>query len=107
FQWTKENVLLLGQGLGRTRPAPQDVIYSAGLFDYLQPDHAVQVLNWIHAQLEPKGMAVIGNFDSRCADRALLDHILDWRLLYRSGDEMLDIFRRSAFADSKLEVRWE
>lgn len=107
FQFTKENVLLLGQGMGRTRPAPQDVIYSAGLFDYLQPAHAVQALNWICAQLEPRGLAIIGNFDSRCPDRALLDHILDWRLLYRTEAEMRELFARSAFAGGRIEVRWE
>ncbi|MCA9694951.1 MAG: cyclic nucleotide-binding domain-containing protein [Myxococcales bacterium] len=107
FLWTKENVMHLGQPRGMTRPAPQDVVYSSGLFDYLRDDIAIQILNWTRAALEPEGLAIIGNFADTCPDRALMDYILDWQLIYRTPDEMLDLFRRSAFRDDHLELRKE
>ena len=107
FLWAKENVLRLGRNRGTTRPAPQDVIYSVGLFDYLKDETVVQVLNWVHANLAPGGQAIVGNFDVHCKGRAFLDYVLDWRLLYRTPEQMLELFARSAFGRGRAEVRWE
>ena len=96
---------------GTTRPAPQNVIYSVGLFDYLKDEIVVQVLNWIHATLAPGGQAIVGNFDVNCKGRAFLDYVLDWRLLYRTPEQMQELFARSAFGQGPgripTEVRWE
>lgn len=111
FLWAKENVLRLGRSRGTTRPAPQNVIYSVGLFDYLKDEIVVQVLNWIHATLAPGGQAIVGNFDVNCKGRAFLDYVLDWRLLYRTPEQMQELFARSAFGQGPgrrpTEVRWE
>jgi hypothetical protein len=107
FLWTKESVMHLGQPRGMTHPAPQDVIYSSGLFDYLRDDVAIQVLNWARLALEPEGLCMIGNFTADCPDRALMDHILDWRIIYRSKEEMMSLIRRSNFRDDHIEIRYE
>ena len=106
--WAKENVIHLSKGRGQTRLSMHDFVYSMGLFDYLSDDVAVALLDWVYAHLEPKGQAVIGNFDPSCPDRAFMDHILDWRLYYRTPDELLRLFDRSAFGrGSKFQVVWE
>ena len=107
FLWTKESVMHLGQARGMTHPAPQDVIYSSGLFDYLRDDVAIQVLNWCRMALEPEGLVVIGNFADTCPDRALMDYILDWRIIYRSAEEMHSLLKRSNFRDDHIELRYE
>jgi extracellular factor (EF) 3-hydroxypalmitic acid methyl ester biosynthesis protein len=106
--WAKENVIHLSKGRGQTRLSTHDFIYSMGLFDYLTDDVAVSLLDWVYAHLDPKGVAVIGNFDPSCPDRAFMDHIIDWRLNYRTPDDLLRLLDRSAFArGSKFQVVWE
>jgi class 3 adenylate cyclase/CRP-like cAMP-binding protein len=106
--WAKENVIHLSKGRGQTRLSMHDFIYSMGLFDYLSDEVAVALLDWVYAHLDPKGVAVIGNFDPSCPDRAFMDHILDWRLYYRTPDDLLRLFDRSAFGrGSKFQVVWE
>lgn len=107
FVWSRENILHLARKLGHTHPESQDIVYSSGLFDYLSDEVAARVLDWVYEQLEPGAVAVIGNFDVACPDRAFLDHILDWKLLYRSPDDMTAIIRRSAFGDAPVSVHWE
>jgi SAM-dependent methyltransferase len=107
FQWTKANVTQLCRGRADVRPAPQDVIYSAGLFDYLEDEVVIDLLDWIHDHLEPGGLVIVGNAERGCPDRALWEHLLDWRVRYRSAAELRGLLVRSRFAHSRIEVRRE
>jgi SAM-dependent methyltransferase len=105
--FAQDNVLRLSRGRGKTTLPPQHMIYSVGLIDYLEDEHIVRLLDWIHDQLVPGGTVVLGNFDVANPDKAFMDHILEWRLIHRTPDDLRGLFARSKFGDAPVEVRAE
>jgi hypothetical protein len=83
------------------------MIYSVGLIDYLEEKHIIHLLDWAHDQLLPGGTVVLGNFDVANPDKAFMDHILEWRLIHRTADDLRSIFARSKFGDAPVEVEAE
>jgi hypothetical protein len=83
------------------------MIYSVGLIDYLEDEHIVRLLDWIHDQLVPGGTVVLGNFDVANPDKAFMDHILEWRLIHRTPEDLRGLFARSKFGDAPVDVRAE
>lgn len=65
-----------------------DLVYSAGLYDYLNEKDAMAVTNAMFHSLRPAGRMVVANFTPDLPDIGLLEAIMDWRLIYR-GDEAL------------------
>jgi extracellular factor (EF) 3-hydroxypalmitic acid methyl ester biosynthesis protein len=102
-----DNLIKMAFGTGRTEVAPQHLIYSVGLIDYLEDDLVVALLDWIHLHLVPGGTTVIGNFDPCNPDRAYMTHLLDWPLIYRTAKHLRELFGRSRFADTEVDVRHE
>jgi len=80
-----------------------DLIYSAGLFDYLRAPTAVQLARDFYSRLEAGGQLIIANMVPENPSRWFMEHHLDWPLLYRSREELLDIGRR-ACADAALQI---
>jgi hypothetical protein len=69
-----------------------DLIYSAGLFDYLKDRTARAAGARLVAALAPGGTAVIGNFGTANPSRAMLELILDWPLHHRSASDLRRLF---------------
>jgi len=68
-----------------------DLIYSMGLFDYLQ-DKAARILCCkLAGMLRPNGILVIGNYHVRSSHRYSLQYWGDWPLNYRTNESMLDM----------------
>jgi extracellular factor (EF) 3-hydroxypalmitic acid methyl ester biosynthesis protein len=91
------NLVYLSGGRENLPLKPQALVYSIGLIDYFQDEFVVRLLNWIHGLLEPGGRVILGNFHPRNPDRALLDYLLDWRITYRTEEDMNRLFRASKF----------
>jgi extracellular factor (EF) 3-hydroxypalmitic acid methyl ester biosynthesis protein len=85
----------------------QDLIYSIGLIDYFSDKFVIKLLNYIHKALLPGGKVILGNFHPRNPDKAMMDHVFDWRLIHRTEDDMNRLFRASAFASNCSNVRFE
>jgi len=69
-----------------------DLIYSAGLFDYLT-DRTARAAGARRVQaLAPGGHAVIGNFGTTNRTRPLMELILDWPLHHRSASDLYQLF---------------
>ncbi|ROR03192.1 cyclic nucleotide-binding domain-containing protein [Desulfosoma caldarium] len=85
--------------LGRTRQelAPQDIIYSAGLTDYLDRRLFTALVRRCYEQLKPEGCLIIGNFSPQNPNRAIMDHILQWKLIYRTEKDLRNIFAETPF----------
>lgn len=67
-----------------------DAVYSCGLFDYLQHATAVGLARSLQAAAAPGGRVLIANMvDHR--SRWIMEHHLDWRLLYRSREQLAEI----------------
>lgn len=71
-----------------------DAIYSCGLFDYLQEATAVRLARNLHAATAPGGHVFIGNMVDH-HHRWMMEHLLEWNLLYRTREDLLDIGRRA------------
>jgi extracellular factor (EF) 3-hydroxypalmitic acid methyl ester biosynthesis protein len=78
-----------------------DLVYSAGLYDYIwtDPQHndkgAVALTKHLFHLVKPGGSLIIGNFSPNNT-RALcwgMDYVCDWVLIYRTKQEMLDFAR--------------
>jgi len=68
-----------------------DLIYCAGLFDYLAPDTCRALLELWHDSLAPGGLVLIANMDDTRPFRHFIEFILDWHLIYRSQADILSL----------------
>src|SRR5215469_5852182 len=69
-----------------------DLIYSAGLFDYLKNRTARAAGARLVQALTPGGHALIGNFAVANPTRPLMELILDWPLHHRSASDLHQLF---------------
>ncbi len=69
----------------------QDLIYAAGLFDYLEDAVARSLLELLAQSLSPGGMIAVGNARRDDVNFWVPEFLLDWALLYRSKEEMLHL----------------
>ena len=73
-----------------------DLIYSVGLFDYLRPTTAVVLARNLEARLVQGGRLLIANMVPDMASRWYMEHHLDWWLILRSRQELLELATRAA-----------
>jgi extracellular factor (EF) 3-hydroxypalmitic acid methyl ester biosynthesis protein len=65
-----------------------DLIYSAGLFDYLQDSTAAALIKAMFARLEPGGVLSIANFTRDSHGRGFMAGFMDWCLIYRNEEDL-------------------
>lgn len=68
-----------------------DLIYSCGLFDYLNDRTAGALLQKLAAMLRPRGRIIIANFARNLYNIGYMEAFMDWHLIYRDEQEMLQI----------------
>jgi extracellular factor (EF) 3-hydroxypalmitic acid methyl ester biosynthesis protein len=68
-----------------------DLIYCAGLFDYLAPDTCRALIDLWYDSLSPGGLMLIANMDDSKPFRNFIEFILDWQLIYRNSAEILSL----------------
>ena len=71
-----------------------DLIYSAGLFDYLSDPVALMAAEQLIKCVRPGGKLVIGNFNVGNPTQVVMDFALDWELIYRSEQDLLQLFEK-------------
>ncbi|MCS6915782.1 MAG: class I SAM-dependent methyltransferase [Myxococcales bacterium] len=72
---------------------PRDLIYSAGLFDYLSERSFVALLSSLYDAIAPGGRLVVGNIDISNPSRYLMEYFGEWFLIHRSAPQLLDKVR--------------
>jgi extracellular factor (EF) 3-hydroxypalmitic acid methyl ester biosynthesis protein len=104
-RWAKRvQVLYLHDSIKRLLRDPKifeefgefDAMFSIGLFDYLQASTAVVLSRNLFARVGEGGSLWIGNMTPDNPSRWLMEHHLDWYLIYRTREEMLEIGRKAA-----------
>jgi hypothetical protein len=85
--------------------APQDLVYSIGLIDYFDDRMVVKMLDFIFGVLAPGGRVILGNFHPRNQTRALMDYLLEWRLIHRTEADMDRLFTASKFKSPATSTR--
>lgn len=72
----------------KTTAEQYDFVYSAGLFDYLTDQVGRMIIEMGYEMLAPGGLLLITNVDPVNPIRNIMEHIYDWHLIYRSGEEL-------------------
>jgi extracellular factor (EF) 3-hydroxypalmitic acid methyl ester biosynthesis protein len=72
---------------------PRDLIYSAGLFDYLSKRSFSTLLSALYDALVPGGSLLVGNVDQHNPSRYCMEYFAEWYLVHRSPEELLELAR--------------
>ena len=71
-----------------------DLIYAAGLLDYLHDGALQRLLSASIDRLNPGGRLLVANFTPQIRDSGYMEAIMDWFLVYRTADELREFLRR-------------
>jgi extracellular factor (EF) 3-hydroxypalmitic acid methyl ester biosynthesis protein len=92
-----DNVVRWAAGRDACAVGTQDVIYTAGLMDYLSDRVFTALVRRSFQHLSPGGTLIVGNFGCNNSNKAFMDEILQWRLIHRSEADLLKLFRETGF----------
>ena len=92
-----DNVITWALGRVLNKYGLQDIIYTAGLTDYLNRRLFLKLLTRCYEHLKPGGVLIVSNFSPDNPNRAFMDHVLHWKLIYRDREELISIFNKSPF----------
>ena len=83
------------------------LIWSGGLFDYFSDRVFVHVLRRLLSALDADGRLVIGNFSTANPSRAYMEAVFDWRLEYRTPDELIALATEAGVKRERITVESE
>lgn len=66
-----------------------DLVYSAGLYDYLPEPVAALLTRLLYGRLRPGGRLLLGNLIETPDSTWMMDYVLGWPLVYRTHQTML------------------
>jgi len=93
FQFVKKSVQqIVRESARQAEPEagkPFDLVYCAGLFDYLSDAFCRQLTDIFYGWLTPGGRLVTTNVDDYNPRRLTMEHIMEWHLFYRSSADLL------------------
>jgi extracellular factor (EF) 3-hydroxypalmitic acid methyl ester biosynthesis protein len=90
--------------LGKLDIGQFDLIYSAGLYDYL-PDAIASLLTaQLVSMLKPGGRLLVANFLQSSFGRGYLEAFMDWRLNYRSEYDLRSLFPERLHSSVKIST---
>jgi extracellular factor (EF) 3-hydroxypalmitic acid methyl ester biosynthesis protein len=72
-------------GINHTR---YDLIYCAGIFDYLSDRICKRLVNIFYSMLEPGGLLIVTNVDASNPSRNGMEYLLEWHLIYRNVQQL-------------------
>jgi len=73
---------------GRLRLPSADLVYSAGLYDYLSHPVACRLTHMLFDSLAPGGTLLLANFLPTIPDIGYMESFMDWHLIYRDDRQM-------------------
>jgi extracellular factor (EF) 3-hydroxypalmitic acid methyl ester biosynthesis protein len=81
---------------GEDLSSKYDLIYCAGLFDYLSDRICQRLMDTFYAMLAPGGLLLATNVDTSNPIRNMMEYVLDWHLIYRDAQQMSTLRPREA-----------
>ena len=73
---------------GRANLGQYDLVYAAGLFDYLNAPVAAALTRRMFEMTRPGGLMLIPNFLTGVRDAGYMEAFMDWHLIYRDHADM-------------------
>ncbi len=83
---------------------PVDLVWSAGLFDYLNDRLAIHVISKTRDFMNDGAEIVIGNFAKTHASRPYMELVCEWRLIHRTEEEMAALMTAAGFDEASVTV---
>jgi extracellular factor (EF) 3-hydroxypalmitic acid methyl ester biosynthesis protein len=68
-----------------------DLVYSTGLYDYVQQSMAQRLTEALFHLVRPGGSLLLANFMPGIRDIGYMESFMEWELIYRTRHEMLDM----------------
>jgi extracellular factor (EF) 3-hydroxypalmitic acid methyl ester biosynthesis protein len=95
LHFVRESVrrLLCGGMIAQTM-GPRQLIYSAGLFDYLSDRSFSALLGTLYEAIPRGGQLIVGNVDVSNPTRYFMEYFAEWFLIHRSRAQLLDKARQ-------------
>lgn len=85
-------LLKLASRRGKKPGEPKfDLVYCAGLFDYLSDRICSRLLNLFYSWTLPSGLALVTNVHPHDPTRCRMEHLQEWSVLHRNEQQMLDL----------------
>ncbi len=98
-------ILKEGARIGETDTGTQyDLVYCAGLFDYLSDRICARLLEIFYDMLAPGGTLVATNVEASNPNRMIMEYLMDWHLIYRDAAQFETLIPQSA-AGAESHVR--
>ncbi len=95
----KKSVAQVLKTAGRPIMDKYELIYCAGLFDYLPERTCKQLMNIFYAMLAPGGVIIATNVDAGNPIKRIMGFIFEWHLVYRTGPEVASLAPAGAAPD--------
>ena len=101
--------LALAKNVGFYITNKYDLIFSTGLFDYLDAKIATLLIGNLKQLLVPGGQLIISNYRDKWSNfsRHFMEWGGDWELVYRNEDEFIDLFTAAGFSRKNLSLKYE
>ncbi len=79
-----------------------DVVWCAGVFDYLNDRLVTRMLRKMYRWASPDGVCVVGNFAPDNPTRGYMELALDWHLVYRTEDDYLRLCKNAGIPNANI-----
>ncbi|MBK1879586.1 class I SAM-dependent methyltransferase [Pelagicoccus mobilis] len=76
-----------------------DVVYCAGLFDYLSDRVCARLLETFYNMVAPGGVVIATNVDSSNPCKKVMEFVMEWHLIYRDEEGFLELAPKDAPRD--------
>jgi extracellular factor (EF) 3-hydroxypalmitic acid methyl ester biosynthesis protein len=96
----KKSVTQLIKNSAQFKPGSYDLVYCAGLFDYLSDNVSTMLLEIFYELAAPGGLVLVSNVDASNPSRGWMECVVDWHLIYRNAAQMHDLIPRQIARDS-------
>ena len=98
IQRSVNQILKEGPRIGNRGDAEMkyDIVYCAGLFDYLSDRVCARLLETFYSMTAPGGLLVATNVDASNPCKKIMEYVMEWHLIYRTVDDLAGLAPASA-----------
>ncbi|MDX2441274.1 MAG: class I SAM-dependent methyltransferase [Desulfobacterales bacterium] len=83
------------------------LVWSAGLFDYLKDTKFIFLLKRMKRLLGESGELIVGNFSTENPTRAYMEVLGDWQLNHRTPEQLIHLAKACGFKSSDIRIGQE
>jgi extracellular factor (EF) 3-hydroxypalmitic acid methyl ester biosynthesis protein len=91
FQRSVHQLLRAASQGGEDEFTGYDVVYCAGLFDYLSQRVCMRLVELFCTMVKPGGIVIVTNVADRNPSKGWMEYLVEWNLIYRGRAEMEEL----------------